>query len=451
MPDSQRLRIAVVGTGISGLSAAWLLSRRHDVTIYEQADRVGGHSNTVWVYAQGRSVPVDTGFIVFNRTTYPNLCALFAHFRVPTQVSDMSFAASLDEGDFEYAGGVGLCGLFAQKRNLVRPRFLSMLADIRRFYRNAMRDAAAPRFERLTLGAYIQQHGYGEAFRNDHLLPMASAIWSATADKMLAFPALAFIRFHANHGLLQFAGRPVWETVTGGCIAYVRRLLEDFQGRIKLDAAVLRVDRTEHGVHISDAQGSTETFDHIVLANHADQALAVLADPTPSEATLLGAFHYQRNLAVLHSDVSFMPKRRAAWASWNYIGGRDSSGRDACFTYWMNRLQNIPRDTPLFVTLNPPRPPRSGTLHHSESYDHPIFDTAAIAAQSRLWQLQGVKRTWFCGAYFGSGFHEDGLQAGLAVAEELGGVRRPWTVEGESCRIVLSPHRRVQGEREPSR
>ena len=309
MPENQRLRIAVVGTGISGLSAAWLLGRRHDVTIYEQSDRAGGHSNTVRVQAQGRSVPVDTGFIVFNRATYPNLCALFAHLEVQTQISDMSFAASLDGGDFEYAGGVGLGGLFAQKRNLVRRRFLSMLSDIRKFFRDAVRDAAMPGFESLTLGAYVEQRGYGEAFRNDHLLPMASAIWSAAPDTMLAFPALAFIRFHANHGLLQLAGRPVWETVTGGSIAYVRKLLEDFQGRVKLDTAVLRVDRSEDGVRIADSQGGAETFDHVVLASHADQALAVLADPTPSEAAILGAFRYQRNLAVLHSDGSFMPKR----------------------------------------------------------------------------------------------------------------------------------------------
>jgi uncharacterized protein len=451
MPENQRLRIAVVGTGISGLSAAWLLGRRHDVTIYEQSDRAGGHSNTVRVQVQGRPVAVDTGFIVFNRATYPNLCALFTHLEVPTQVSDMSFAASLDGGDFEYAGGGGPSGLFAQKCNLVRPRFLSMLSDIRKFYRDAVRDAAMPGFESLTLGAYIKQRGYGEAFCYDHLLPMASAIWSAKPDTMLAFPALAFIRFHANHGLLQLAGRPVWETVTGGSIAYVRRLLEDFQGRIKLDAAVLRVDRFGDGVRIADSQGGAETFDHIVLANHADQALSVLTDPTHSETALLGTFRYQRNLAVLHSDTGFMPKRRAAWASWNYIGGDETGQGRAHVTYWMNRLQKIPADTPLFVTLNPPGHPRPGTLCHSESYDHPIFDTAAIAAQGRLWQLQGVKRTWFCGAYFGSGFHEDGLQAGLAVAEELGGVRRPWSIANESGRIVLSPHGRVYGEPEPLR
>ncbi len=451
MPENVRLRIAVVGTGITGLSAAWLLGRRHDVTIYEQAERVGGHSNTVLALIGGRRIAVDTGFIVFNQVTYPNLTALFAHLKVPTQPSDMSFAASLDGGNFEYAGGTGLAGLLAQKRNLVRPRFLAMLAGVRKFYRDAVRDSAAPGFERLTLGEYIEAGRYGDAFRDDHLLPMASAIWSASAAEMLSFPALAFIRFHANHGLLQVAGRPLWETVTGGSISYVRRLIEEFTGRIKLDAAVLRVDRSGGWVQIIDSQGGAERFDHVVMANHADQALAALADPTPQEAALLGAFRYQRNLAVLHSDQSFMPKRRSAWASWNYIGGRDPHGKDACFTYWMNRLQSIPDETPLFVTLNPQQHPSPETLHHSESYDHPVFDSAAITAQNRLWQLQGARRTWFCGSYFGAGFHEDGLQAGLAVAEELGGVRRPWTVANESGRIVLAPQGHTDRQTEPAR
>jgi predicted NAD/FAD-binding protein len=451
MLDNDRLKIAVVGTGISGISAAWLLSRQHNVTLYEQADRVGGHSNTVQVKMDGQTIPVDTGFIVFNRATYPNLTALFAHLKVGTQLSNMSFAASLDGGNFEYAGGSGIGGLFAQKSNIGRPRFLSMLSGIRKFYREAMRDSVDPRFKEMTLGDYLIAGGYSDAFRDDHLLPMASAIWSASPAEMLSFPALAFTRFHANHGLLQIGGRPLWETVTGGSISYVRRLLEDFSGRIKLDAAVLRVTRSACGVQIFDSQGGTERFDHVVMANHADQALAALENPTSDEVALLSAFRYQRNLAVLHSDTRFMPRRRAAWASWNYIGGRKSDRSDASFTYWMNRLQGIPDTAPLFVTLNPQCPPPPETLHHSESYDHPIFDAAALAAQSQLWGLQGARRTWFCGAYFGAGFHEDGLQAGLAVAEELGSLRRPWTVANESGRIVIKPRRREYAEPESIR
>ncbi len=435
MPEHARLKIAVVGSGISGLSAAWLLSCRHDVTLYEQGERLGGHSNTVRVTMAGHSISVDTGFIVFNRNTYPNLTALFEHLDVPTRLSEMSFAASLDGGAFEYAAGCGIGGLFAQKRNLVRPRYIAMLAGIHKFYREAMRDKDNPRIADMTLGEYLDAGAYGTAFRDDHLLPMASAIWSATSAEMLSYPALAFIRFHANHGLLELSGRSSWETVAGGSISYVDRLIESFAGRIKLDAAVVRIMRSDSEVRIVDSRGGIESYDHVVMASHADQALAALEKPTLDEADLLGAFRYRRNLAILHSDSRYMPKRRAAWASWNYIGGTDPGGSDASFTYWMNRLQGIPEEFPLFVTLNPPTLPPPEGLHYTESYDHPLFNAAAIAAQGELWRLQGKRRTWFCGAYFGAGFHEDGLQAGLAVAEALGGVRRPWNVEGESSRI----------------
>ncbi len=434
-----RLKIAVVGSGISGLSAAWLLRDRHDVTVFERDTRLGGHSNTVRVpVSGGAAIAVDTGFIVFNRRTYPNLTALLAHLDVPTQVSDMSFAASLDGGGFEYSGA-DLAGLFAQKRNILRPRFWAMLRDIRKFYRNAEQHAAAAGSADLTLGEVLDTHGYGPAFRNDHLLPMASAIWSSTPTDMLSFPALAFIRFHANHGLLQIDDRPAWETVTGGSITYVRKLEEHLKGCVRLGAGAARIERGEDSVRIIDASGHGSSFDHVILASHADQALGLLADPTPMETAVLGAFRYQRNRATLHSDPRFMPKRRGAWASWNYIGGHGRKSDSACFTYWMNRLQNIPESTPLFVTLNPPREPTPGTVHYEETYEHPVFDSAALSAQKALWHLQGRRRTWFCGAHFGAGFHEDGLQSGLAVAEELGGVRRPWTVPNESGRIILSP------------
>ncbi len=438
MQYRRRLNIAVIGTGISGLAAAWLLGKRHDVTIYECADRVGGHSNTVTATVGGRTIPVDTGFIVFNPSTYPNLTALFAHLQVPTERSNMSFAVSLDGGDLEYSG-TGFSGLLAQPANLVRPRFWSMLTDLQRFYRQAGADVDTINDEQISLAEYLNANGYGAPFRDDHLLPMASAIWSAQPSHVLSYPAAAFIRFYHNHGLLQLSDRPAWRTVVGGSINYVMRLVRPLVGRLKLDAGVIGVRRVPDGVIVHDSRGEAIHYDHVVFATHANQALTALSDPSLSERELLGAFCYSRNLAILHSDETFMPRRRAAWSSWNYIGTRASFGEGACVTYWMNRLQNISQATPLFVTLNPPRPPRAGTLHHSEIYEHPIFDSKAIAAQRHLWSLQGERRTWFCGAYFGAGFHEDGLQAGLAVAEQLGGDRRPWTVPDESGRIFVSP------------
>jgi uncharacterized protein len=433
MRSDMRLKIAVVGTGISGLSAAWLLSSRHDVTVYERADRVGGHSNTVSVCVDGREVPVDTGFIVFNRRTYPNLTALFECLQVATEASNMSFSASLDNGLLEYCG-TDLSGLFAQRRNLLRPRFLSMLADVVRFYRTAKTDG--DRLDpRMSLGEYLLAKGYGRAFRDDHIVPMASAIWCSSPHDILDFPAASFIRFQENHGLLQWGGRPIWRTVSGGSRSYVERLIRPFAEHVRRDAAIVAVRRTKAGVIIRDATGSEQRYDHVVLATHADQALAMLEEPSPMERELLGAFRYSRNLAVLHTDTSFMPKRRAVWSSWNYVSETAARHEGVCVTYWMNLLQNLVTDRPLFVTLNPPRAPAAGKLLHSESYDHPIFNSDAMAAQRRLWLLQGQQNTWFCGAYFGAGFHEDGLQAGLAVAESLGGVRRPWSVADESGRI----------------
>lgn len=435
---TSRKRIAVVGTGIAGMSAAWLLSQRHDVTVYECDHRIGGHSNTVTVPGAKGPISVDTGFIVYNELTYPNLTALFAHLKVPTQLSDMSFSVSLANGDLEYSGN-NLSGLFAEKRNILRPRFWSMLHDLQRFYREAPRDLALLEQYHTTLGDYLDANAYGQPFRRDHLLPMAASIWSAPASAILDYPAASFIRFQDSHGLLRLRNRPPWRTVCGGSRAYVERLTRCFADRIRLSAGVAAVHRDGRGVRVRDCNGDTAAFDHAVIATHADQALAILADPTGNERRLLGAFGYSRNTAVLHSDPALMPRRRAVWSSWNHIGGSDDESAATAVTYWMNSLQNIPDDTPLFVTLNPRRQPRD--IWHSETYWHPLFDSAAIRAQRQLWSLQGGNNTWFCGSYFGAGFHEDGLQAGLAVAEALGSVRRPWIVANESGRIVVGNSR----------
>jgi predicted NAD/FAD-binding protein len=430
------LEIAVIGTGISGMAAAWLLSDRHRVTVYEREDRLGGHSNTVEVDGSHGPVPIDTGFIVYNEPNYPNLTALLRLLEVPTQPSEMSFGVSLDGGRVEYAG-TSLATLFAQKRNLLRPGHWAMLRDLIRFYREApeLLRAGADADE-LTLAAYLERHSYSRAFIDEHLLPMAAAIWSAPPCAMGAYPAASFVRFCDNHGLIRLRDRPQWRTVTGGSREYVRRLTERYADRIRLSRAVRRVSRHADQVLLEDERGGTSAFDAVVIATHADEALALLGDPSASERSLLGAFRYERNAVVLHSDPALMPRRRAVWSSWNYLGRRR---RDAelSVTYWLNRLQSLPGDRQYFVTLNGAAP-REGTVLRRLAYEHPVYDTAATLAQRNLWRLQGQRNTWFCGAYFGAGFHEDGLQAGLAVAEGLG-VRRPWTVPNESGRIHLGP------------
>jgi predicted NAD/FAD-binding protein len=430
------LHIAVVGSGIAGLSAAWLLSRRHRVTLYEAERRPGGHSNTVSVDTPGGVVAVDTGFIVYNERNYPNLSALFSQLAVATESSDMSFAASLDGGRVEYSSR-GLAGLVGHPGNLMRPGYWLMLRDILRFYRAAPKSIVP---EDATLGDYLDGNGYADSFIEEHLLPMGAAIWSTTAQQIRAYPFASFLRFFASHGLLDLVNRPRWRTVTGGSRTYVEAMITGIT-EVRLATAIGRiVRRPGGGAEIFDRLGHGRAFDGVVVATHADQALAMLADPDEDEHRLLGAFNYSDNLAVLHSDPALMPRRRHVWASWNYVGEREGSHeRQLCVTYWMNQLQNLDPAHPLFVTLNPPRPVGAGLLHQAIAYRHPLFDRKAILAQQQLWRLQGRRSTWFAGSYFGHGFHEDALQAGLHAAELAGGVRRPWTVAGESGRIALAP------------
>ncbi len=432
----KRLNIAVIGSGIAGMSAAWLLSQRHEVTVFEKNGRIGGHSNTVTVDTDLGPTPVDTGFIVFNDATYPNLIALFRHLGVDTKASDMSFGVSLNGGRTEYSS-VGASAFLCGGRNLLSPRFWSMTLDLLRFYKNAPLELMATRDTLISLGDYLDQSGYGEAFQRDHLLPQAAAIWSASMGDIQHYPACAFVRFFENHGLLKLKGRPKWRTVTGGSQAYVEKLTAPYADRVRLNAGAVNVRREAGGVWVRDANGASERFDHIVIAAHGDEALAMLDDPSSEEQRLLGAFRYAKNHAVLHSDTSLMPRREGLWASWNYVGDNPDGG--CVVSYWMNKLQGIQSKEQLFLTLNPRTMPRAETIHYETSYDHPLFDAAAIRAQQQLWSLQGARNTWFCGAHFGSGFHEDGLQAGLAVAEQLGGVRRPWSVDDESGRIHLPP------------
>ncbi len=409
------------------------------VTVYEADMRLGGHSNTVSVPSAHGPVPVDTGFIVYNDRNYPNLVALFAHLGVETEASEMSFAASLDGGKLEYSGS-GLNGLIGQRGNVVRPRFWKMMRDVLRFYREAPAVLGRPESADISLGDYLDRNGYAPAFVEDHLLPMGAAIWSTTAREMREYPLLAFIRFFDSHGLLSLTDRPQWRTVAGGSREYVRRLREDGDFDVRLGVGATRINRENGSVVITDAAGQSDRYTDVIVATHADQALKLLADPDEQEQALLGAFRYTDNTAVLHTDAALMPRRERVWSSWNYIGeSEDDGSRPLCVTYWMNRLQNLDLSYPLLVTLNPTRAIDHQRIIRSFQYAHPLFDQPALDAQQHLWRLQGRRHTWFCGAYFGYGFHEDGLQAGLAAAESLADVQRPWRVDEPSGRIAAAP------------
>lgn len=429
------LKIAIIGSGISGLSSAWLLNKHHDVTLFEKDDRPGGHSNTVVVEKNGSEIAVDTGFIVFNPVNYPNLVKFFDTLNVESRATEMSFAVSMDDGKLEYSG-TDLNGLFAQRSNLVKPSFWKLITDLLHFYKHSDRFASDEAFQQMTLGELLLSQGYSQSFINNHLIPMGAAIWSTPADKMMEYPAQTFLRFCQNHGLVQLTDRPEWRTLVGGSRQYVNKVLSSLKNPIRLNSHIHRIHRHQGQVILEDLHGKRETFDHVVLACHADQSLEMLAAPTHDELTLLKHFPYQRNRAILHSDESLMPKRKAAWASWNYLAHSAQGKTDEIsVTYWMNRLQHIPESAPLFVTLNPMQEPAEGSIHRSFLYDHPAFDLDSIESQKRLWDLQGVQNTWYAGAWFGYGFHEDGIQSGLAVAEVLGGVQRPWHLDNPNSRI----------------
>lgn len=429
----QPLNIAVVGTGISGLSAAWLLARRHRVTLYEKENRTGGHSNTAFVRTPDAALPVDTGFIVFNERNYPNLTALLAHLGVATEPTRMSFSVSCDGGHYEYSGS-GPLGLFGQPGNLFRLDHWRLIAGLNKFFRTAS-DRVAFYPEDVSLGEFLLSENYPTAFVNDHILPMAAAIWSTPARGMLEYPARSFLNFYANHGMLQARNRPEWRTITGGSRRYVERLLAGDSIEVLTACGARKIGRNAHCAYIEDERGIVRMFDQVVIAAHADQALSMIADPDILETRLLGGFRYEKNSAVLHRDKRLMPKRRRLWSSWNYLRYRAGEEHSLTVSYWMNSLQNLRTSTNLFVTMNPPLDIHPKAIDGEFDYEHPTFSAATLGVQRELWTLQGRRRLWFCGSYFGFGFHEDGLQSGLAVAEQLGGVRRPWIVENESGRI----------------
>lgn len=433
------MKIAVVGTGIAGNAAAWALGRQYPVTVYERDARAGGHSHTVSVDYDGTPIDVDVGFIVYNELNYPDLSALFAHLDVETLESCMSFSVSVDRGRFEWMGGGGgplalVRGLFAQPANLASPSYLRMLRDVVAFNAASVQDHAAGRLTGLTLGAYLAARPYGPRLLADYLAPMGAAIWSASEASILDFPAENFVAFFNNHRLLHF-DRPVWRSVRGGSRSYVARLTAGLRDATRLACPVTAVERTPNGVYVSDASGRRERYDHVVLATHSDEALALLTDADADERALLGAVPYAPNAVFLHRDPRLMPKRRQAWASWNFLRWtREGEAlNDVAVTYWMNRLQGIDANKPLFVSLNPPFEPDPALTFGRYVCHHPQYDAAAFAAQKRLDRIQGQRRTWFCGAWTGYGFHEDGLRSGLAVAEALG-ASIPWRPQAPTLR-----------------
>ncbi len=416
-------KIAVIGTGISGLGAASLLYPRRDITIYEKNDYIGGHSRTIEVETKDGTIPVDTGFIVFNKRNYPFLTRLFDHLKVPYVESDMSFGVSIDNGWLEY-GTQKFWNMFAQKGNLLRPDFWRMVADIIKFNKSAA--AYLAKDPGFTLGDCLDELGMRPWFRHYFLLAMGGAIWSTPLDEMLKFPASTFVRFFENHGLLTVNDHPQWYTVQGGSREYVHRLVEPFKDRIHLNRGAVKVWRDTNGVYVEDVHGKPDAYDDVIFACHADQALAMIADADTEEQKTLSTFRYQANRAVLHSDVSFMPKRRNAWASWVYLseGGADSNS-NVSLSYWMNNLQPLQTDLPLIVTLNPGREPDPKLVYNDYMFEHPVFDAPAISNQSRIDFIQGRNRLWFCGAYQRYGFHEDGLGSAVKMAKRMG-IDPPW-------------------------
>jgi predicted NAD/FAD-binding protein len=413
------MKIAIIGSGISGNVAAHILSKSHDVTIYEKRDRAGGHSATKDIDYTGKGdwMSVDTGFIVYNDLNYPGLINLFKELKVDTEASDMSFGFSSNRGAFEWSGQ-SIASVFAQKRNWINPLFWLMLRDIFKFNRLAKQDHESGTLGDESLGRWLKRNRMSRIFINRYLLPMGAAIWSTPADEILNFPAASFLQFFYNHRLIN-KDRPQWRTVTGGSREYVKKITAGYRNCLRLSAEVTAIRRHAHGVEVT-ANGETEIYDQIVMAAHSDQSLAMLSDASDGEQEILSAIRYLPNDVYLHRDLKLMPKRHSVWSAWNYIS-RDINGRDPTMSvsYWMNRLQNIDYSKPVFVTLNPPEPPAPDMTFGHYVYDHPQFDGAALKAQTHLPTIQGVNRTWYCGAWCGFGFHEDGLQSALKVCSQI--------------------------------
>lgn len=421
-------RIAVVGSGISGLITAWLLKDHAEVSLFEADERFGGHSHTVVVNEPQGSVAIDTGFMVMNRPNYPLLSALFDDLDIQTYPTDMSFAVSLNDGALEYAGS-SVNSLFAQRGNLISPSFIRMLSDIVRFNKAAKRLLIEAPSTSLSLQEFLDQLKLGSAFRQHYLYPMAAAIWSCPRHVIAEYPAASFVQFFVNHGLVNINDRPQWHTVAGGSSRYVARLIDDLGHRAKTNLPVTAVHRTHQDVELHFEKGASQSFDQVVFACHSDQTLALFAEASPSEKAMLSRIRYQDNRVILHSDPSLMPSRKNVWSSWNYLGNLDPAGEQSVsVTYWMNALQDLNTRKDYFVSLNPLQEPDPDTVVRAFCYQHPVFGADSRDLSSQLKNLQGRNRAWYCGAWTGYGFHEDGMRSGVEVAKALG-APIPWPHE----------------------
>lgn len=441
-----KLNIAVIGSGISGLGAAWLLSKQHNVTVYEADSHFGGHANTVDAHTPNGDIPVDTGFIVCNDRNYPNFLSLMDHIGITPFPTEMSFGVSMDNKSFEYAGSENLKSMFAQPSNILRPRFWKMVRSILRFYKKTA-DFNLEDAKNITLQDYLNKENYDEAFLRDHILPMAAAIWSTPSQKVGEFPLSSFLNFCRNHGLLQLKDRPQWFTIPGGSRNYVQALMRKTDAAFINNAPITAIKRMGDHVMVTINGEETKKYDRILIATHADTALKMIKDADPLEKEILGGFKYSKNLAILHSDTDLMPKRKGAWASWNYL--HNDSTDNLSVSYWMNKLQPLGTEAPMIVTLNPDQEPKEELVHYSKEYMHPIFDMDTFEAQKRSMEIMGHRNIWYAGAHFGYGFHEDGLQSGLFAAENMVDVYRPWDIEDMNGRIIALQEGNVPASYKP--
>ena len=414
-----RQRVAVIGSGISGLACAYWLGEHHDVTVFEQHGRLGGHVDTHELVVEGEQVSVDSGFIVFNRGTYPLFCGLLRELGVESQATDMSFGVSDDREAWEFCGRDGLRGILSQPRNLLRPRFLALMRDIVRFGKVGRRALDSGTLsEEIIIGDFLTRHHFGSRFREAYLIPFGASIWSADPEHFLEYPAASLLRFFSNHGILEFRERPTWETIVGGSQRYVERLESSGRFTARTHCIVSSIQRTSDGVLVLQG-GQSERFDQVVIATPAPTALRLLQDPDPLEQEILAAFATIANQVTIHTDTSVMPRSSKAWGAWNYHRHRDL-GSQATLSYWMNLLQRLSITTPIFVTLNQDHDIDSARVLQRRIYEHPVFNPAALQAQDRWNEINGDRRTWFAGAYWFNGFHEDGARSARRVADALG-------------------------------